>query len=287
MGDLEQDIGALLGEDSPPEAEDESRGTEKSAETTESGESGSQDQDAGSEEETSETRSEGEQPESEGSQEEVESSEEESESEEDSRDAQIRELQAEVNRLSKGEATKSAEAESETSTSQEESKSDPFDPFMGQDFDSIIESKESFQKWAEGLYERAKKDTHEEILKRLPETVNSYVEHQVAIRDSVNEFYRQNDDLVNYKNYVGQIANEVQGEHSDWTFDQILEETATRVRQKLGLKEKAQGKGSSSQRKPALSGGTKTGSSKARSGNSGEELSEVEKHIQSLLPENE
>ncbi len=287
MGDIQSEIGSLLAETSPPEASDETEGTQELAASTESGESGGETQEAGSEEETSEAGQEGEQSESEDSEEVSSESKSEEESEEDPRDAQIRELQAEVNRLSKQEVDKNEETDGESETTETETSSD-FDPFMGQEFDSIIEDKESFQKWAEGFYKQAKKDAHEEVLRKLPDTVSSYVQHQVSIQKAVDDFYSTHDDLADYKDYVSRIANEVQAENSDWTFNQVLEETAKRARQKLGLKERAQssGKENSSQKKPPLAKGNKSGSSKARSGgSSGDELSNVEKEIQDILGE--
>jgi hypothetical protein len=306
MGDLTREIEELLDEGSSPEAKDETGRDETSAGTAESGEGGGEAQAEGTSQETetaggqeeSQTQDseegDGSQTESQESERGVESSESESQEsegseEEDPRDAQIRKLQEEVNRLAKGEGQTQSQDQSQQEQDQgsQESQAEPFDPMMGYDHDSLMESSDTFKEWASKLYEQAKKDAHEEVLQKLPETVNSYVQTQVTIQDQAREFYRNNPELSEHKDYVSRVANEVAAEHPDWTFSDVLDETANRARQTLGLKQQAQQseRETSGQRKtPAFASGTQGNNSKKSSGGK-ETLSEVEKQIQDVISE--
>lgn len=291
MGDLRQEIGELLAEDSSPEVENETGRDEPSSETTESGEGGRETSTEGA---SSEAAEDGSQEKSKGEDSQEGDSSQESEEEqgvegeeEDPRDAQIRKLQDEVNRLSRGEPQTQTQDQSSQEETQETSR-ETFDPMMGYEHDSIMESPDTFKEWASKLYEQAKKDAREDVLQTLPDTVESYVKSQVSIQEQAREFYRNNSELAGHKDYVSRVANEVAAEHPDWSFSDILEETGKRARQTLGLKQQAQKseQETSGQKKtPAFASGTQGSNSKKNSG--GETLSEVEKQIQSLIPENE
>lgn len=269
----------------PGETSGETREEETSETQSTEGEEG-QHEEEGQDTESQET--------SEGSEEStgVESSEETSESSESSESeeekSENQKLREELERLSAQINQNSPEQSQESQESQEESSGptlgDSFDPLGDRDFDSIVESKESFTEWAKEFAEKIQKQTHEAVLEKLPDTVSSYVDSQVTIREKVKDFYEKNSDLAQAKKYVGVVANQVAAEHSDWEFDDVLAETARRSRETLGLKQQAEQneKASSSQKKssPAFSGGTKTGSAKR---SAAPELSELEKEIDELI----
>lgn len=290
--DTQNQINALLGdgndesvEEGTSETEDSSEetGSEVSEETQESSEGEEHEETSNSEGEKSNDSEEG----SENASESSESPEKPEES--DGSVSEVDALRAEVNRL----AAKINEGSTEESSSSEEKPAIPepnLDPatLFGDDFDfeSVVESEESFKKFLTDFAKKVQGSAHESILQTLPDTVSTYVNQQVTVKEQVNEFYKNNPDLSSTKRYVSVTANEVASEHPDWDFPTVLDETAKRVRKSLGLKEEAKKENSSSsgQKKdsPALAKGTKGQSSKKKPK---QELSQMEQEIQELMEE--
>jgi len=294
MPELQSEINDLLGEleGSNQENENETEGNEKPVEPIESGENRGENESSAAETENEETGSEQGQQEtdSEESGETEEQVASETETEEDSRDAQIKKLQEEINRLSNPQ--QSQENQQNEETGEAESKpAEEFDPFMGYEFDSIVEDQSTFSDWASKMFQKAKSQAKEEVLTSLPETVNGYINQQLQVRESVNDFYRNNPELSENKNYVSRLANEVAGEHPDWEFPQVLEETARKARETLGLKQQAKAQEAAEQedsgqkKSPGLAKGTKRSpnSNKGKSAAKADNRSATEKQIDELL----
>lgn len=299
MGDIAKEISELLDEG----VSDES-GTNESSEASASGEDRREAETTGSTEETTKNSSEevgekGDTSKDDGSsgeesetQEVSDSSGEDDSSEEGlSKDDQIAKLQAEINRLSQSEQTgEEKSSESENADSEEEK----FDPTLGYEVDDIVENKETFSKWANGFFEKAREKAKNDILRDLPNTINEQVQQQIDIRETARSFYENNSDLEGHKSYVARLAKDVAKEHEDWSFQDVLTETAKRARDKLGIKQEgAKDKDSSESsnenssesrsKSPAFASGTSKSSSKKKNKSEGNQLSEVEQEINELI----
>ena len=97
------------------------------------------------------------------------------------------------------------------------------------------------------------KNAVESTLRSVLPAVNEIVTRQLQIKTLVDNFYRENEDLAPYKEFVGFVANVVASEHPDWDYSKVLEETAKISRQKLLLEKKTekQKKSSTKRYKPS------------------------------------
>lgn len=267
MGDLQDEIRTLLGE--------LERKDEKSSEAVEFGPSGEQDSEEGVVEETTET--DGEEVSAQEDSQKSDESEEEVTTRSQEEGSELERLRAEVERLAA-----QVKQEPEGSPSKEEADSQKeFDPLGEHDFDTILESKEAFAKWASDFYQKARQQARDDILNELPQTVSSQVEQQVMIREQVRDFYAENPDLENVKNYVVHAANQVASENPEMTFDKILNEAAKRTRETLGIKGQTQDQ---PKEKPAKSEFAKTSKGGTHRGKKAEpQRTETEKQIDELL----
>jgi len=82
----------------------------------------------------------------------------------------------------------------------------------------------------------------EGIQRAIPTLVGNMVNHQVSLRTAVNEFYKEHQDLVPHRSFVGFVANELTAQHPDWDLEKVLRETNTEARKRLLLKGVAGGK---------------------------------------------
>lgn len=74
----------------------------------------------------------------------------------------------------------------------------------------------------------------------IPELVGNLVNRQANMRQLVDDFYKENSDLVPMKNYVGYVANELQAKHPDWPYDKLLNEVSVDVRKRLNTSKRAE-----------------------------------------------
>jgi hypothetical protein len=73
----------------------------------------------------------------------------------------------------------------------------------------------------------------------IPQLVGQMVNQQTQMTGMVEEFYKENEDLVPMKNYVGFVANELASKHPDWAYDKLFGEVATEVRKRVSISKKA------------------------------------------------
>lgn len=158
--------------------------------------------------------------------------------------------------------------------------------FVGEkDLDTILASKEEFNKFLSGIVNSTMNTTIENVYRNLPQVVSSQVTQQTSLKTYVDEFYKENADLLSVRKTVSAVANEVAAEQPDYGIEQIFKETEIRTRKMLGLKKVALEEDLEQKpfvkppgRKPALPG--KSGS---RSGSSGKQLTTQQKHIGDVL----
>lgn len=117
-------------------------------------------------------------------------------------------------------------------------------------------------------------------LKAIPSIVRHNVMQQIGIQMAVQEFYGSNEDLVPYKKVVGQKAQEVASEHTDWTLDKVFEEAGMRARTQLALQKKALDQQSKGKEKGGFNPPPRGG--KQRNAPSKPALSVIEKEIDEM-----
>lgn len=177
---------------------------------------------------------------------------------EDDKDSIIENLRKTVNELSGGRihveegghattqepAQKPTETTPETPTPQPTGGELKLDPvtFIGENdnLDDILEDPDAFNKIlnkvAEVVLNNAINPLQQRVLQNVPVVVNEYSKRRQAVQGLVNEFYKNNDDLLPYKKAVAVAANTVHSENPDWDHEKVFNEAAERTRKSLGLK---------------------------------------------------
>lgn len=130
------------------------------------------------------------------------------------------------------------------------------------DFDKIMESKSEFVSFVLQMSQAIQEQTAQKILTNIPGVVGGFVQRQATLRDVAQNFFGQYPELKSVKRYVGVVANEISAEHADWNISQVLEATASKVKETLGLKAAVVAREKSEVVKPALPGGTGGGKAK-------------------------
>ena len=106
-----------------------------------------------------------------------------------------------------------------------------------------------------------------------------YVKKQIELHMMIASFYSKNKDLNNEvaKNLLGTVASEINEKNPGVAFEELMKQSAKRVRPLLALKAKPAAK---QQKSPAFAGQQKGGQSRAK----GETLSPKEKEMMDLIP---
>ena len=109
--------------------------------------------------------------------------------------------------------------------------------------------------------EAASTRSAELTLKSIPQTVSKHIRQAQVMQETVNDFYRRNDDLSNVKPIVTAMANRIAADHPEYTVQQLFSASATETRKLLGIQAKS--------RTPATNGATKPPSKPAFVGTKG------------------
>ena len=143
----------------------------------------------------------------------------------------------------------------------------------GKSIDDVAGDEKAFNALLNKIYQRARTDAQEATLRSIPEVVKSSVVQQSTMQEKVTKFYKDNPDLTEWKGAVATVAQEIAGQHPEWTTDQVFLETEKETRRRLNLKKKA----------VAATTGTKprgfAKGSGAQRGDTAQQLSDLEKEI--------
>ena len=90
------------------------------------------------------------------------------------------------------------------------------------------------------VVDRAMKVLEEKIMRSLPPIVGNVAQHHISIYRQVDEFYKKNSDLEQYRDFVGLVGTQIEAENPDWPVTKIYEETAKVARARLGMKLQAE-----------------------------------------------
>lgn len=118
--------------------------------------------------------------------------------------------------------------------------------FIGEDekLDDLLDNREKLnsvlnavrQKTLEHVLGVIAPNIRENILTGLPGAVSTQVQHQIYMKESINDFFKEHKTLMPYRKSVGLLANEIAAEKPELKFEEILTETAEKAYKTLGLK---------------------------------------------------
>ena len=86
----------------------------------------------------------------------------------------------------------------------------------------------------------------EMVHKSIPKIVQNAVAQQQQMTKMAEEFYGENPELKDYKQFVGRVSEKIMSENPDWGMEKVMEETAKESRRRLQLRGKAQKTGKTS-----------------------------------------
>lgn len=238
--DQKEQIGEMLSKN----PEEESREEPENRETHEEEETRTREESQGeetgtSEEEETRTR---EEPEGEET-DESESEEEELSTEQQLRD-ELNEVYGTIEELKEqiqGEQTEGSEEETEEGEAETQTSQEDLD-VQDRQFvtDEEIESFQDDPSKINDFLNRVFQESLEEAMRRIPNVVTSKVSRNMTMRERAKEFYKENSDLQEYRDFVGHVANEVQSNNPEMDIQEVFNKTATEARKRLGIKKKAQ-----------------------------------------------
>jgi len=110
-----------------------------------------------------------------------------------------------------------------------------FDFFQGQDAEDVFDDPQKFNALLCNFANQVSQHTTQNNMLALPEIVRHQAEQQINVTNTVNAFYKENPDLNPIRATVAQVCNQVAAEHSDWSIEQVFNESATRTRKMLKM----------------------------------------------------
>lgn len=132
----------------------------------------------------------------------------------------------------------------------------------------------------------------ETIMRAIPELVAATQQRQSTVQTAITQFYEENSQLNEHKEFVGYITNKVHKEHPDWTLTKIFDEVAKRSYEGLKIRKSARKAEQDRKKTPAAGGGNETnarrpafakgGRGKSRS-NPSDTRSDILKEIDDLI----
>lgn len=140
--------------------------------------------------------------------------------------------------------------------------------------EEIVENPAKINEVLTRVYNQALEDTY----KALPQLVVRMVNTQMTMERLVSDFYRENDDLAPYRDFVALVGQEIESkpENAGRPYPELLQEIAAEARKRLGLMKKAEQ--ASAAQKPRASFADPRGTRRRLA----PQLSEIEREIQDL-----
>lgn len=157
---------------------------------------------------------------------------------------QLEEVSAMVNRgrvnLNAEEKTpKQLEKENEEYEEKEDKEKETIRDLLPFVSDEVYEKALSDPKELNGLMNQVYNKAVSDMTRSLPGLMSNMITQQTQMQRLADDFYKENEDLVPMKNYVGFVANEIAGKHPDWAYDKLFGEVAIEVRKRLKVGKKA------------------------------------------------
>lgn len=179
--------------------------------------------------------------------------------EEDEKDARIAALEAQLKEMATRAKPATAAPGSEAPTT--EAPLEMIDFVGDQEVDTIVGSKEALNEFLNNalrsMFDTFSPGVSENVLRNIPNIVKSQVMTTVTLQKTVDDFYRENPDLANVREFVGIVGAEIASKNPDKPPRWIFEEAGKEARKRLKLKAAADKK--TPAQKTTQPGGTKSG----------------------------
>ena len=89
-------------------------------------------------------------------------------------------------------------------------------------------------------------------LMSLPQVVRPLVKQEAAMVERVTNFYKENPELVGYRDFVSYCGSQVENAHPDWTPEKVFAETAILAKKRLPMLREAMGRQQKTTVKPSF-----------------------------------
>lgn len=152
------------------------------------------------------------------------------------------------------------------------------DFFGDWNYDDIIDSEENFKKFITEFGSKVRAHTEESVMKKIPNTVSNLADQQFTLREKINGFYKNHEQLASVRPFVAEITKQIYDKNPNWTTEQVLEETAKKSYEALGIKPQQKKSNDVPEQKPAFATNKSTGRAKADP-----KLSALEEQIADLI----
>ena len=210
----------------------------------------------------------------------------------DDTSALLEEIQELKNQVAELKSSNEGEEESDEENTSEETSSSEEDEYAPtefidteQEFSSVLNDRESFNKLLNDLVETLRQD----MLTNLPDVVQKTVERQTTQKEVIQSWREENKDLLEeHSDYTAYVANKLQSENPDKPIDELLEQTAERVRKDLKLSEEAKELEEERQEGDSVSSSSSPKTARkprgGRGGAQSDTRNEQQKQIDSIIP---
>ena len=153
--------------------------------------------------------------------------------------------------------------------------------FLGEtSIDDLLEDPAKFNavlnNVAQNAQAGAQQQAVQQVLRSVPELVMGYITRHSAMNRMVDDFYLENTDLVNVKQTVAAVANDVHAKNPELGVEEVFKQSAEATRKLLGLQKQAVSRIKPKPQKPAFAkaGGARKAAPK---------ISAVQSEIDNLL----
>ncbi len=111
--------------------------------------------------------------------------------------------------------------------------------FVNQDqFDEMQTDVGKFNQVLTNVYNTATETAY----RNVPQMVNNLIKQQTFLKDKVDDFYKKNEDLLPYRQFVGFVANELSSQSPELDVESLFNKVGQEVRGRLGINNKPNGK---------------------------------------------
>lgn len=150
--------------------------------------------------------------------------------------ALVKQLQAQIEALSKKISDLTGDKQKETKP---EAEAEQLDLPLG-----FFKDKEEYEKVFEDpklmneVLLRVHNKAVEKTIRMLPQVIKNVVDTHMVVHSKTADFFKENEDLLPHREFVGFVANDLATKNPDWSVGKLFEELAPEVRKRLGLRNK-------------------------------------------------
>lgn len=142
----------------------------------------------------------------------------------------------------------------------EEKKVDELDLIGELDIDEVVSNKNLFNQVLNVAISKIEERIEAKINSIIPQVTSSHVNHAINIRETTENFYKENSDLVPVKKTVGRIAAEIYADEPTITLPELYKKAADKTREVLGIvRINKTGENSQRERKPEFATASRSG----------------------------